>query len=388
MIKTKFKITLFSLLILLSFSCGKKNENPVPVVENITKPVKTDHKWYYFSNSEILSTDKPENVPTQNSLPWTEAIRISSANNSTNSAYALVNRLGMLCFDNSKFYLAKDASLFSDRTAENLVFFNEVPIFSVYKSAFFNDTILSPDYKLDDSQHYFLIQFDDKAKVSYPLVNSNNLTKLPQTEVVDYNWDGKNWICCLKSIGKEKIGFSYIKWAPLAPLLSLSPVNAEEKILLTESDVSTFRKAKAEMPYSQAPERVAKLLAGFSGKIPFSLVVKTAGGYSTRKYVNQLPDSKEEELKATAILSETWSAALFEDGTLFIEGALPGKHILRGGKPIAIRLPKLPPNFVYSDFVISGTTLYAAWEETSFYKAGRSGFLSVDLDATLYKKLR
>jgi len=28
--------------------------------------------------------------------------------------------------------------------------------------------------------------------------------------------------------------------------------------------------------------------------------------------------------------------------------------------------------------------MYAAWEESDFYKTGKSGFLSVDLDAILY----
>ena len=51
---------------------------------------------------------------------------------------------------------------------------------------------------------------------------------------------------------------------------------------------------------------------------------------------------------------------------------------------MAIRLPLLPENFVYSDFVITETSLYAAWEETSFYKTGRSGFIYVDLENTLY----
>lgn len=393
---SKFITVICALLIISSFSCKKKEEEPV--VENKVKSVATNHKWYYFGDTDIISIDKPQNVPAKASLPWTEAVRISSANTSGTSdintgkdgikAYALVNRLGMLCFENKKFTLAKDISLFTDRTAENLVFFNDTPIFSVYKSSFFNDTILSPDYKIDDSQHYFLLQFDDLARISYPLVNSNNLTDLSLTEVVDYIWDGKNWICSLKSLGNEKIGFSYVKWTPTVPLLSLSPVNASEKIVITSTDVTSYRNLKAEIPYSDSPERVKKLLAGFSAKIPFSIDVKTAGGYSTRSYINQIPNSTEQELKANAIIADSWSAALFEDGTLFIEGALPGKHILRGGKPIAIRLPKLPPQFVYSDFVISGTTLYAAWEETSFYKTSRSGFLCVDLDETLYKKIR
>ena len=130
------------------------------------------------------------------------------------------------------------------------------------------------------------------------------------------------------------------------------------------------------------------MLAGFSSTVPFVLEVKSAGGASSIKYQNELPASTETELNAKAIISQSWSAALFEDGTLFIEGALPGKHILRGGKPVAIRLPKLDQGYIYSDFVISGTSLYAAWEESDFYKIKRSGFLSVDLDSTLYSKVR
>ncbi len=380
-------LALFSLSV-TCISC-KKKEPEQKLAEEI-KPIKSDHKWYYFDDSNILPVDKPQNVPVKQFLPWTEAVRISSANNSSSASYAIVNRLGILSFNGDRFSLEKDISLFSERTAQNLVFFNDTPIFSVYKSAFFNNTILQPSYSEDDSLHYFLVQFDEKTKISYPLINSTNLTDLRNTEVVDYIWDGKTFTCCLKSLGKEKTDFSYVRWSPVVPILSLSPVNASENIIKTAADVKSFRDAKAQIDYATAPERIKKMLTGFSDTIPFSLEVKTAGGYSTRKYLNQIETNTKsvQELKASAILAESWSAVLFEDGTFFIEGALPGKHILRGGKTVAIRLPKLPPQFVYSDFVISGTTLYAAWEESNFFKTSRSGFLSVDLDSTLYKVLR
>ena len=396
-------LALFSLSV-TCISCKKKGPEQ-KFTENI-KPIKSDHKWYYFDDSNILPVDKPQNVPVKQFIPWTEAVRISSANNSSSASYAIVNRLGILCFNGDRFSLEKDISLFSERTAQNLVFFNDTPIFSVYKSAFFNNTILQPSYSEDDSLHYFLVQFDEKTKISYPLINSTNLTDLKNTEVVDYIWDGKTFTCCLKSLGKEKTDFSYVRWSPVVPILSLSPVNASENIIKTAADVKSFRDAKAQIDYAAAPERIKKMLAGFSNTIPFSLEVKTAGGYSTRKYLNQINTKSAvgtqgvgtstssvgtqgvQELKASAILAESWSAVLFEDGTFFIEGALPGKHILRGGKTVAIRLPKLPPQFVYSDFVISGTSLYAAWEESAFFKTSRSGFLSVDLDSTLYKVLR
>ena len=375
----------------VSVSCREKGKQKNTEVETTIKEVSRYHKWYYFEDSKVLPVDKPQNVPLKSFVPWTEAVRISSSNNSIsadNTAYALVNRAGVLCFNGSNFLLQKDITLFEDRTAENLVFFNDTPLFSVYKSSFFNNSISDPVYREDSSQHFFLVQYDVNTGVSYPIINCGNITKLADTEVVDYSWDGKNWLCCLKTVNENRVGFSYVKWTPSAPLLSLTPSTASENIVLADSTEEAFRNTKKPLDSSrEAPERIKKLFSGFAADIPFSIEVKTAGGYSSREYYNSASGSDKKELKASAIISESWSAALFEDGTLYIEGALPGKHILRAGKPVAIRLPKLPPQFVYSDFVISGTTLYAAWEETDFFKTNRSGFLMLDLDSTLYKKL-
>lgn len=389
--KTVFLLSIYLCLITcLEVSCKKENKKAEQTSENKVKEVSQYHKWYYFSDEEILPVDKPQNVPVKQFIPWTETKRITSANitSSDSEAFALVNRMGILCFNGKSFSLKRDISLFENRTVENLVFFNDVPLFSAYKSSFFNDTIFNQDYSDDNTQHYFLLQFDKNTGVSYPIINSDNLTNYKNTEIIDYVWDGRNWLCSLKTVNENRVSFSYVKWTPLVPLLSLSPATVGENIICTDSTSEDFRNAKEQISYSEAPERIKKLLAGFSDKIPFSIEVKTAGGYSNRRYYNKIEQSEKQELMAKAIIAESWSAALFEDGTLYIEGALPGKHILRGGKTIAIRLPKLPPQFVYSDFVISDTTLYAAWEEVDFYKTNRSGFMSLDLDSSLYKKIR
>jgi hypothetical protein len=91
-------------------------------------------------------------------------------------------------------------------------------------------------------------------------------------------------------------------------------------------------------------------------------------------------------MNAQALLADTYACAMFSDGTTYISGALFGRHILKAGNTCAFRLPKLPSGYEYSVFAISGTTMYAAWEETSFYKTGRSGFISADLDRILYRK--
>ena len=121
----------------VSVSCSKKGKQKDAEVETTIKEVSRNHKWYYFEDSQVLPVDKPQNVPLKSFVPWTEAVRISSSNNSIspeNTAYALVNRAGVLCFNGNNFLLQKDITLFEDRTAENLVFFNDNPLFSVYKS--------------------------------------------------------------------------------------------------------------------------------------------------------------------------------------------------------------------------------------------------------------
>lgn len=396
----KFKyfilLTITGLSLFISSGCGKKEKKaPLPVNETNTPTIeiKKNHNWYYFTNQTFKAVDKVQNVPGQPLIPWTEAIRISSASCQTdseamvNKAFAVINRLGILTFEEEKISISKDVSLFADRTAGNLIFLNNRPLFSVYKSSFFNNTITDPDYKKHQENHLFLVQFDDIANISYPVINCNNLTTAPNSEITDFNWDGLNFYCSVKSITDTKNAFSYLKFKTTSPLLSLSPSSSKESLVIEEIDVEEFRSKKEYLPYETAPQRVKSLLSGFSQDLPFTIEVKTAGSVSPRLYQNQIANSGEKELQAKAIVSPSWSAALFEDGTLYLEGALPGKHILRGGKAVAIRLPKLPVNFVYSDFVISGTSLYAAWEESKFYKTGRSGFLQVNLDKSLYSKL-
>ena len=394
-----FLLTLIALNLICFLFSGCKNKNKSKDEQKIVEigTQKSDHTWYYFTQDGFAQTESPRDVPFAGSIPYTEAVRVSSANNGatmpngTVKAYALANRLGVICFEDDKISLAKDVNVFSDRTAANLVFIDGIPLFSVYKSAFFNDTISSAAYKNNTGAHLFLVQFDDTSKISYPVINSTNLTQKSNAEVTDFYWDGSEWFCSIKSVADDAAGktdFSYIKFKPAAPIASISPVSAADLITVKESTVNEFRQAMSVKAYAQAPERIRNMLNGFDSTVPFIIEVKSAAGTSARVYENEVPGSFEQQLNAKAIISQSWSAALFEDGTLFIEGALPGKHILRGGKPVAIRLPKLDAGYVYSEFVISGTTLYAAWEQTDFYKVSRSGFLSVDLDSTLYSKIR
>ena len=379
----------FGLIIFAFTSCGKSDSKKNKTVPEIVIPETNSsksHEWYYFTSTSFAKTTRPEKSPAVPSKPWTEAVRISSSSSTSmedgksQKGYMTVNRLGLLCLDGSEMELCKDQTLFADRTAGNIVFLNGTPLFSLYKSSFFNDPT-------KDKQHPFLVKFDPASKISYPLVNCDNLTQNTACEVVDFIWDGVDWLCCIKSEENKKNEFSYITWSSRIPLLSQSPAIASENITIKESDVETFRKEREPLPFSKAPDRIKKLLTGMPSTVPFNLTAYTAGGTSPRIYSN-VPKDDETSLSAYGIISQSWSGILFQDGTLYLEGALDGRRIIRGGKAVAIRLPKIPYGYIYPSFTISGTTLYAAWEESDFYKTGRSGFIKVNLDETLYSKVQ
>ena len=141
--KTFFKILLAANLIFI-FSCAGKNKT----AENELPTIKT-HNWYYFSNEGFQKIDLPQNAPEVFEKPWTESVRIASAASLVNlenenfkfSAYALVNKKGLLCFYGDKIEFYCDNSIFLPDTADSLVFSDGKPVFYLYKSSFFNSDL-------------------------------------------------------------------------------------------------------------------------------------------------------------------------------------------------------------------------------------------------------
>ncbi|MGN0739305.1 MAG: hypothetical protein ACI4LX_03950 [Treponema sp.] len=395
--KFLFRLFIINSIIAVFSSCSKKAE--LNKADN-SEPQKliTTHSWYCLKSDGFEEIDLPGNAPLVIKKPWTESLRISgmgqtafvnseSKVNSPNpKVYALVNHLGIIEFDGDKKSVFADKMIFKNITAEGIVFMNDNPVFSLYKNNFFNTS--STEHNAGGFP--ILAQFDTDSKIFFPILNSMSLNLPPTSQVSDFFWDGTYWFYCIKNSLENKTEFSYLKWKPSLPLLSIVPpnseVSSEKKISLQNSSEDEFRKCKKINSFAHAPERVKKLLACLPKDFNFSIECKTAGGPSSRFYENKTDKNgvTEKGAEGKIQLADTWVAAVFKDGTMYFSGALYNKHILNNSKTIALRLPKLPENFVYSDFGISGSFLYAAWEEVSFYETGRAGFLSVDLEKVLY----
>jgi len=383
--KCRYIAVLYAILIAFASCRGKNRQTVLPLSDAASG--KKAHAWYCFDGTAVKEIDDIRLAPMQAEKPWTEAVRISAVSsalgngNETPSAYAVVNRLGMIVFTGSTFRLYTDAAVFADRTAGNIVFQNDTPIFSLYKSAFFNASLAN---NASSGVHQFLVLFDTASRVFYPLITCTSLGLSAESEITDFVWDGNVFVCSVKKSAEEKIDFSYLSVQPKIPLLSLSPASAKSDILISETDSDAYRSQAAPADIALAPKRLQELASLVDEDTAFFVECRTAGGHSPRRYTNQKKSDDAAPLSANALIADTYACLMFRDGTTYASGALYGRHIVNGGKPVAFRLPKLPAGYAYTTFAVSGTAMYAAWEESDFYKTGKSGFLSVDLGAILY----
>ena len=392
------KQLMFSLLVSLAFSLAIGNSlfscsgSKKEAVKEETETLITTHSWYYLKKDGFEKINSPLSAPLVIKKPWTESIRISGigqtalidseSRSEIPQVYALVNRVGLIKFDSDKMSLVSDSLLFKDVTSEQIVFMNASPVFSLYKNDFFNESLSN----LNEKNLSVLVQFDANSNSFFPIINSDTLKLEKTAQINDFFWDGTYWYYCIKNSLKDKTIFSYIKWKPQKSLLTILPADSNEKINVNESSEQEFRDKKTVQPFTKAPERVKKLLSTIPANFNFSIEVKTAGGPSPRYYENISSDG-DSPVEAKVQLSDSWAAAVFKDGTMYFIGSLFNRRMLNNSKPVALRLPRLPEGFIYTDFGISGGTLYVSWEEVSFYETGRSGFLSVDLAKVLYNEL-
>lgn len=393
-LKTK---CIFSMIFCAAFfsnliSCAKKNSpEQIPLaadeIVNLEKKNST-FEWFCLTRNGFEKIERPQKTPAIIKKPWTEALRISYMAQAVENSpldvdaksapkvFALVNHLGIIALDANEIKVYKEDTIFANRSAEKIVFMNGTPVISVYKNSFFNEKISA-----SESFRPFLVQFAQDSGVFFPILTYENLALDEKTQVNDFCWNGTQWFCSTKSSDENETKFEYLKFRPETTLLSISP--ERNFISIEESDEDEFRAQRRPQKFSDAPERVKELLKNLPGNFNFYAECKIASGPTPREYLRGKVSSGAMR-KATVQISDTWIAALFEDGTTFLNGALYGQKILNGGKPIALRLPKLPSGYVYSDFGISGTQFFAAWEESEFYKTGRAGFIKVDLGKILY----
>lgn len=387
------------IILCLTASCKRQDALPLPASVahqddiSLQEGAAAAHKWYSFIDGDIRAINLPRLSPPQGKRPWTEAVRVASMCGTDSGgmgeavAYALVNRLGIIEMDGGDMTLHQDASVFASRTVGPLSFGHDndhdVPIFSVYRNTLFNEKAGEADVL-----HQFLVQFEPVTHIFYPILSCGNLGLGDQSEVVDYVWDGTDFICSVKTIinegnvlggsknDKPRTDFTYLSIDAKAPLTSITPQD-KEAVSVSAVTKETYRRMRMTVPFAAAPKRLRALLGFLEGRVSFIITCCTVGAHCPRGFVSESGGAL---LNAYAILGDTYICAMFADGTTYLSGSLPNVPI----KDIAaFRLPLLPDGWAYTSFAITGQYLYAAWEETDFYETGRSGLIRVDLSKAL-----
>ena len=155
----------FSALSFLILSCAKKTENQNQLSVDLENK---NHDWFCFYSGKVKQIEKIADSPVVPQKPYTEATRIScirvapQIENQIQKAYAVVNQIGFLTFEDDFFILSEDLSLFSGKTAGNLVFYENTPLCGLYKNSFFNHSIKNGE-SLKSSE--FLIQMNPETKI-------------------------------------------------------------------------------------------------------------------------------------------------------------------------------------------------------------------------------
>ncbi len=364
---------------------SRRNSSPQSQETQQQTQKKLSHEWFYFSGSSFYKAESPQNAPQILKKPWTEAVRISSSLSIQNESkdydvFFTVNKVGILISKPDtakKAVIAGDSQLFSKLTAGSLVCVDGFPVFHTYKNSFF-----SGKEKTIESLP-FLVQFHPDTSIFLPLLYTKDLQIVEDAQVTDVQYTAGVWVASLKTETNDKTKFDYINFFSYEPLVQFSPAKRNIVLETKPLSVGEYRKLLTPSSFSSAPPRLKELYKRLPSGFPFYASVTLPNGGSAVTYLNGSVDN-DITLPSQAVLAETFSLAVFADGTSFFAGALPDNYILQDGEPVAFRLPKLPSGFTYGNIGVSGSILYVSWEEGSFYETGRSGFLTVDLKEILY----
>lgn len=368
---------------LLFCSCSEKKAQ-LPVEGSVISTVKS-HTWYAFTDSGFSKIDLPQKTDRILEKPWTEAVRISSAGSVISEksggaktpygAYAIVNKKGLLAFSESTIDFYSDNSIFESDTADSLVYSGGMPVFYLFRSTFFNENLQASD-TLHESRP-FLVEFNPSSKVFYPLVSYRNLKLNNDDQISGFFWNGETWACASKKIVSGGVEFSYFYWQPLVALADLNPAIGEETFLFNSMTEDDYKKINMPKFWNSAPAELRNLLSSIPEEYSFYVSWRDLSGTSPVSYCQTGISDFMLNAHGGIAPESGFSFAVFSDGTTYV------KKVGEEKVNCAFRLPLLPSGFSYGEVAVAGNTLYVAWEESSFFKTGRAGFIAVDLKAVM-----
>lgn len=377
--KTFFYFLCVCFFIFNYLSCNQQTPNDLPEITELKA-----HSWFYFTNKDFLQIDLPQNAPEVAIRPWTEAIRIAASGSNGNSACAIVNRLGILDFTKAsakkKPTLIRDLQIFEGITTDTLLFNSQNAVFHLYKNSHFNTNLLPA---LNQSnKRPLLVSYNFNSQLYSPILFYEDLGLPPQAQVTSIVQKSGKWQAAVKTQENNITNFSYLEFSTPEKNGEI-PISDMAKITTKKITADDFRRSQKPKDFSQAPLAIKELFSAIPLSFEFFLTTRIENQTAPILFENSISQGYTHQGYASVFNVENnpekqAALAVFSDGTTYISNILLKSNSEAQGITV-FRLPKLPTGFIYGDIALCNSILYVGWEETDFYKTGRSGFIAVNL---------
>ena len=363
--------------LLMLFACTQKNtasEQP-PLEKPPTEPLRISHWRYFHTNSDgtiqLQSADAISDIPAVELRPWTEAVRVADCSLNKNGAVFLINKCGLYPVQtlHSDVQLPIRHTLFSQTSAGDLYTVNGSYFIRIYQN-----TDFLPQQNVENT--HFLLRTDSVAGAYTPVADVTHLhiPKEAQCKVLEHIND--QWYASFKADTGSEVSFFYLKCNQFDIFTQSDAFNHIDQ-LSSES----FRAACEPASYRQMPDAVKALAETIANDADLYLKLITEDS------VHGITFFKPTSIKTTGdqkekILVNCYALQYTQDGSVHAAILLPdGTLMLNTDKDgiTELHLPLLPQNHIYTAFIVSGSQVTAAWEETAFYAVGRTGIFTADL---------
>lgn len=323
----------------------------------------TGSHWYYFSDTGIHAAVNPQDIPARKFKPWTEAVRVADSCEIDGTPSFLINRLGIMttASETGAAALHQEGSLFPASTAGALYRSNGETLVRLYRSSFFSDAA--------GAGTACIARYETSSGTFSPMLAPVDFGLTPSAQCVALDRIGSMWYASFKDELAGKVDFTYLEF-PSIPANKSDGFSGMQRI--SKED---YQKSVTPFAFADAPEALVTLLAGIPDATAFSLKVHSASGESAQTYVRAGTGT---EVEGSALVSGKERAALFADGSFYFSPSASG------GKVSRLQLPALSRGYVYTDFVIAGKKILAAWEEQRFFETGRAGLLEISIPDEVY----
>lgn len=357
---------------LVATSCAAKSGETPPVTgdQRVATPAAqaaNQPVWYWFSAQGIHSTRTPSDIPFSPFQPWTEAIRVSDTAQVNGKPILLINRLGILSGNPQSPALHRESELFARGTAAALYRQDSVTAIRLYSQSIFSR---SPQSSV------VLARYAPDTGGITEWITAADFGLSDQAQCVALDRIGSMWYAAFKEDIGGRVEFTYLEFDGFP---TTDPGDERKSPLSSPSyrriEAQVYQQAVSPFSWSQTPSVLRDLLSEIPDTLPLSVRVRSEDRGSAQTYVR---DGEGTPLEASAWITDNRISALFADGTFMTREDSTGARTAR------VRLPPLSDGYVYTNFVLSGKTLLAAWEEQRFFETGRAGLLEIHLPDTVY----